>query len=67
MKVMLKCFRIFILRIMIIAKLVWNLISTVVDIETAFLHGNLDEEICKEVPMGLSVSPNKKLILRMER
>jgi hypothetical protein len=32
-------------RIMLIAKLVWNMTFTVVDIETAFLHGDLDEEI----------------------
>jgi hypothetical protein len=38
--------------------------STVVDIETAFLHGNLDKEIYMEVPMGLSIGPNKKLLLR---
>jgi hypothetical protein len=38
-------------RIMLIAKLVWNLTSTVVDIETDFLHSNLDEEIYMEVPM----------------
>jgi hypothetical protein len=30
-------------RIMLIAKLVWNMTCTVVDIETAFLHGDLDE------------------------
>jgi hypothetical protein len=38
--------------------------STVVDIETAFLHGDLDKEINMNVPMGLSIGPNKKLLLR---
>ena len=38
--------------------------STVVDIETAFLHGDLDEEIYMDVPLGLSNRPNKKLLLR---
>jgi hypothetical protein len=32
-------------RIMLISKLVWNMTCSVVDIETAFLHGDLDEEI----------------------
>jgi hypothetical protein len=30
---------------MLIVKLVWNMTCTMVDIETAFLHGDLDEEI----------------------
>jgi hypothetical protein len=51
-------------RIMIIAKLVWDMTSYVVDIETAFLHGDLDEEIYMEVSKGLVIENNKKLILR---
>ena len=47
-----------------IARLVWSLTSTVVDSKTSFLHGNLDDEIYMDVTMGLSVSSNKKLILR---
>jgi hypothetical protein len=38
--------------------------STVVDIETAFLHGDLDEEIYMEVPKGLEIKHNKKLMLK---
>jgi hypothetical protein len=52
------------LRLMLISKLIWNMKSTVVDIETAFLHGNLDKEIYMDVPKGLSIGPNKKLLLR---
>jgi hypothetical protein len=51
-------------RIMLIAKLVWDMICSVVDIETAFRHGDLDEEINMEVPKGLEIEENKKLILR---
>jgi hypothetical protein len=51
-------------RLMLISKLVWDMTSTVVDIETVFLHGNLDKEIYMNVPMGLSIGPNKKLLLR---
>jgi hypothetical protein len=51
-------------RIMLIAKLVWNMTCSVVDIEKAFLHGDLNEEIYKEVPKGLAINENKKLILR---
>jgi hypothetical protein len=50
-------------RLMLISKLVCDITSTVVDIETAFLHGNLDKEIYMDVPMGLSTGPNKKLLL----
>jgi Reverse transcriptase (RNA-dependent DNA polymerase) len=51
-------------RIMLTAKIVWDMTSTVVDIETAFLHGDLDEEIYMDVPLGLTTGPNKKLLLR---
>jgi hypothetical protein len=51
-------------RIMLIAKLVWDMTSTVVDIETAFLHGDLDEEIYMEVLEGLEIKHNKKLLLK---
>jgi hypothetical protein len=40
---------------MLIAKLVWNMTCSVVDIET---------EIYVEVPKGLAIKENKKLILR---
>jgi hypothetical protein len=49
---------------MLIAKLVWGITSTVVDIETVFLHANLDEEIYMEVPKDLEIEHNKKLMLK---
>jgi hypothetical protein len=51
-------------RIMLIAKLVWNMTCSKIDIETAFLHRDLDEEIYMEVPKGLSIKDNKNLILQ---
>jgi hypothetical protein len=51
-------------RIMLIKKLVWDMTCSVVDIETAFLHGDLDEEIYMEVPKGLEIRHNKKMMLR---
>jgi hypothetical protein len=50
--------------IMLIAKPVWDMTCNVVDIKTAFLHGDLDEEIYMEVPKALEIKDNKKLILR---
>jgi hypothetical protein len=49
---------------MLIIKLAWNMTCTVVDIETAFLHGDLDEELYMEVSKGLEIKSNKKLMLR---
>jgi hypothetical protein len=42
-------------RIMLIARLVWVMTCSVVEIKTAFLHGDLDEEIYMEVPKGLEI------------
>jgi Reverse transcriptase (RNA-dependent DNA polymerase) len=50
-------------RIMLTAKIVWDTTSTVVDIETAFLHGDLDEEIYMDILLVLTTGPNKKLLL----
>jgi hypothetical protein len=49
--------------LMLITNLVWDMTSTVADIETAFLHGDLDEEIYTDVTMGFSTEPNKKFIV----
>jgi hypothetical protein len=51
-------------RILLIAKLAWNMKAKIINIDTAFLHGNLNEEIYMEVTPGLDINKNKKLILR---
>jgi hypothetical protein len=51
-------------RIMLIANLVWNMKCTVVDIETTILHEDSEEEIYVEIPKGIEIKNNKKLILK---
>ena len=37
--------------------------ATIINFETAFLHGNLDEEMHMDASLGLEIEPNKRLIL----
>jgi Reverse transcriptase (RNA-dependent DNA polymerase) len=37
-------------RVLLIAKIVWKLKDRIIDVETAFLHGDLKEEIFMEIP-----------------
>jgi Reverse transcriptase (RNA-dependent DNA polymerase) len=48
-------------RIMLIAKLVWGLQASIIDVETAFLHGSLSEEIYMNAPNGMDIEGNKYL------
>jgi hypothetical protein len=50
-------------RLILIEKLVWGITCTVVDIETAFLHADLNDDLNMEVPQGLTIRNNMKLIL----
>ncbi len=51
-------------RIMLIAKLIWDLQASIVDVETAFLHGDLQEEIYMSIPEGMNQDSNTCLLLR---
>jgi hypothetical protein len=51
-------------RIMLIAKLIWNLEASIVNVETAYLHGELQEEIYMNIPEGMSYdSKHCKIVL----
>jgi NifB/MoaA-like Fe-S oxidoreductase len=43
--------------------LTWNLKANVVDMETAFLHGDLKETIYMEIPKGMEANIDECLIL----
>jgi Reverse transcriptase (RNA-dependent DNA polymerase) len=45
-------------QIMLIAKLIWNLKACTIDMETAFLHGELKKEIYMNIPEGMNSDSN---------
>ena len=51
-------------RIMIILQMVWKLKAKIIDVETAFLHGDLKEEIFMDCPQGLDSNLNDCLLLK---
>ena len=51
-------------RVMLIAKLMWGLQASIIDVETAFLHGDLSEEIYMNIPEGMSKGQDHCLLLK---
>ena len=53
-------------RILIVAKIIWKLAAMIIDVETAFLHGDLMEEIYMEGPEGLGLSKETECVLLLK-
>jgi hypothetical protein len=51
-------------RIILTAKSLWDLQASIVDVETAFLHGDLQEEIYMNVPKGMNQDDKTCLLLK---
>jgi hypothetical protein len=51
-------------RIILPAKLLWDLQASIVDVETAFLHGDPQEEIYMNIPKGMNQDDNTCLLLK---
>jgi hypothetical protein len=48
---------------MLIARLIWNLEASIVNVETAFLHDELQEEIYINIPEGMSYDSKHCILL----
>ena len=49
-------------RVHLVTMLTWKLIGKVIDIKSAFLHGDLKETIFMEMPKGMETSKNGCLL-----
>ena len=45
--------------ILLVAMVAWNLKVKIVDVETAFLYGDLEEEIYMDIPKGMDGDGNE--------
>jgi hypothetical protein len=50
-------------QIMLIAKLVWNIKPSIVNVETSFLHGEIQEEIYMNIPEDMFYDSKNCLLL----
>jgi hypothetical protein len=46
--------------------MIWNLKAKIIDIETVFIHGDLEETIFSQIPSGMKVGDGKFLVLRRQ-
>jgi hypothetical protein len=51
-------------RIILIGMMAWNLKAKIIDIETVFLHFDLEESIFMEIPSGIELGDIKSLVLK---